>query len=362
MQASKLANGTKRLSPTSPEADKISKLSASVFDTDRSPALKALLSPSSSTPVQAAPRTPSNSGHSKPEVQLPESTPSAGIAGIISLHSANKPAGAVMPPPPAHASATMQIAYTRAWDDGHMAYYFYTDAQSYWELPQSHPGGEWVLIWDLSLDAPMYFHTGTQEESALDDAEGQHYSHLPTGEEEPQQGADGHGDDDGWAAEPLQEDAVWLEAWDDTYDTPYYVHVLSGTSQWEWPAGGYVVQYGSEDYDHWWSQGQRAFEFDGAGSQAQQAAPQHTPVESTHAAGGSSPGNVSRGDTPTSMTSADKFLMAEAFGSTAGGGADSKALPFRAGGQPAPPPGRTGRGGSQAAMQLRRQVRGQSKA
>jgi hypothetical protein len=47
---------------------------------------------------------------------------------------------------------------------------------------------------------------------------------------------------------------VWVEAWDPSYNLPYYVKFDTGDSQWEWPTdpGAHVVQYGSEDYNWYW--------------------------------------------------------------------------------------------------------------
>jgi hypothetical protein len=50
---------------------------------------------------------------------------------------------------------------------------------------------------------------------------------------------------------------VWIEAWDAANSLPYYVNFSTGDSQWEWPGdetdGVHVVQYGSEDYNWYWS-------------------------------------------------------------------------------------------------------------
>jgi hypothetical protein len=49
---------------------------------------------------------------------------------------------------------------------------------------------------------------------------------------------------------------VWIEAWDATYNLPYYLNFATGESQWQWPAevdeaGNpvHIVQHGSEDYN-----------------------------------------------------------------------------------------------------------------
>ncbi len=63
----------------------------------------------------------------------------------------------------------------------------------------------------------------------------------------------------------LESGLVWVEGWDVTHALPYYVHVGSGGSQWEWPTDphAHVVQHGSEDYAWYWKwleQGQRGGE------------------------------------------------------------------------------------------------------
>ena len=49
---------------------------------------------------------------------------------------------------------------------------------------------------------------------------------------------------------------MWIEAWDATYNLPYYLNFATGESQWQWPAevdeaGNpvHIVQHGSEDYN-----------------------------------------------------------------------------------------------------------------
>ena len=285
------------------------------------------------------------------------------MAGVTSPHASKLTSGTQLPPPPDYVSSAMQISYTRAWDVAEGAYYFYTDTQSYWDLPKSHPGGEWVLVWDFAMEAPFYFHTGTHAESAVADTDGQFYAHLPTGE-----GAHGGHGDAQWEDATVHEDTVWLEAWDDRHSSPYYVHVLSGASQWEWPQDGYVVQYGSEDYEHWWNQGQRAFEFNGADSHFGDSSAAHdSPVQGTGEAGASASGGALAADaqvTPSSMTSSDKHLLEEAFSCAPAAAGDSKDTPVHSGeggAKRTPPPGRT-QGGSVAAMELRRAATGHGKA
>ncbi len=361
LQASREANKPKKAPalPSTPEHPKLKQMPASIFDTDRSPADKAQLSPQAST----TPRSPSTPASAPLQVSvLAEEGAKKASAGVLSPHAKGSKA-VVMPPPPTFAASSMSIAYTRAWDNFENAYYFYTDSESFWELPQVHPGGEWVLVWDLIMEAPIYFHTGTHAESAVSEGSDQLYSHLPTGEYQ-QHGLEENAD------EPINEEIVWLEAWDDTYETPYYVHVLSGVSQWEWPVDGYVVQYGSEDYDHWWSQGQRAFEFDGS---ADEESAEHTttvvttaPGDSAAAAAAGADMPAADDDTPTSMTSMDKRLMAEAFGGVQAGAdsnGDTKVQQHLAVSTPHEPPTRpTGerKSGSLAAMQLRRQASGKT--
>ncbi len=49
---------------------------------------------------------------------------------------------------------------------------------------------------------------------------------------------------------------MWIEAWDSTYNLPYYLNFATGESQWQWPSEYdedgrpvHIVQHGSEDYN-----------------------------------------------------------------------------------------------------------------